>query len=144
MHVSTIIAQKGNGVYTIEPGKMIADTITILSEKRIGAVVVVELGGAVAGIISERDIVDAIAADGPAALSRPVKDYMSKEVICVTLEDSIDSLMTQMTERRVRHLPVIRNGRLNGIVSIGDVVKHRIAEAEAEADALKSYISSGR
>lgn len=143
MHVSTIIAHKGNGVYTIEPGKMIADTITILSEKKIGAIVVVELGGAVAGIISERDIVDAIAADGPAALSRPVKDYMSKEVICVTLDDTIESLMSQMTEKRVRHLPVMENGRLNGIVSIGDVVKHRIAEAEAEADALKSYIASG-
>jgi CBS domain-containing protein len=143
MHVTAIIGEKGNAVYTAEPGQMISDVVSLLSEKRIGALVVVDNTSQVCGIISERDVIDALRKEGAALLSRPVKDYMSTGVVSCTMEDSIDHLMALMTSRRIRHLPVLDNGSLVGIISIGDVVKFRIAEAEAETDALKSYIASG-
>ncbi len=143
MHVSTILAQKGNAVYTVEPGQMLTDTASLLAKNGIGSVVVVDAGKDICGILSERDIVHALASDGTSAMSRPVKDYMSKDVVTCTAEDSINHLMELMTKNRIRHLPVVEAGRLNGIVSIGDVVKCRIAEAEAESDALKAYIATG-
>ena len=143
MHVSTIIGQKGNGVFTVEPGKKMSDMTTILAEHKIGAVIVTDENAHVCGVLSERDIVRALSKDGPSALTRPVSEYMTADVITCKMDDTIEYLMELMTSRRIRHLPVVEDMRLNGIVSIGDVVKCRIAEAEAEADALKAYIATG-
>lgn len=143
MHVSTILHEKGNSVYTVEPGQKVSDTLHVLVEKKVGAVVVVDLKKSVCGIISERDIVRAIAVGGASVLDRPVKEFMTADVVTCSLSDSVDGLMSLMTSKRFRHLPVVEDGRLIGIVSIGDVVKLRIAEIEADADALKSYIATG-
>lgn len=143
MHVSAIIGGKGNAVYTAEPGQMISDIVDVIANRKVGALVVVDTAGQVCGVISERDVIDALAHDGAGVLSRPVKDYMSTGVVTCAMEDTVNHLMALMTKRRIRHLPVIVEGRLAGIISIGDVVKFRIAEAEAETDALKSYITSG-
>jgi CBS domain-containing protein len=142
MHVSTIIGEKGNAVYTVEPGQMLSDAVDVLCTHRIGAVVVVN-NGTVEGILSERDVMRALGVDGGAVLSRPVKDFMTADVVSCKLADSVDYIMSLMTSQRFRHLPVIEDGRLSGMISIGDVVKIRIAEVEAETDALKSYIASG-
>ncbi len=143
MHVSTILHEKGNSVYTVEPGQKVSDTLHVLVEKKVGAVVVVDLKKSVCGIISERDIVRAIAVGGASVLDRPVKEFMTADVVTCSLSDSVDGLMSLMTSKRFRLLPVVEDGRLIGIVSIGDVVKLRIAEIEADADALKSYIATG-
>ncbi|TNE36794.1 MAG: CBS domain-containing protein [Alphaproteobacteria bacterium] len=142
MHVSTIIGDKGNAVYTIEPGQMLSDAVNVLCEKRIGALVVVS-GAQVEGILTERDIMHALHKDGGTILSRPVRDYMTSEVMACKMTDSVDYIRSLMTSQRFRHMPVIEDGLLQGMVSIGDVVKSRIAEVEAETDALKSYIASG-
>lgn len=142
MHVSTIIGEKGNAVYTVEPGQMISDTIDLLCNRRIGAVVVVEATHQVCGVISERDVIRALHQDGASILSRPVRDYMTADVVTCGLSDSVDHLMGLFTRRRIRHLPVIEGGRLAGLISIGDVVKFRMAEVESEANALKSYIAN--
>lgn len=142
MHVSTIIGEKGNAVYTVEPGQMISDTIELLCNRKIGAAVVVENGQTVCGVISERDIIRGLRKDGSSMMSRPVSDYMTSDVITVSPSDSVDHLMGLFTRRRIRHLPVLDNGRLSGVISIGDVVKFRLAEVESEANALKSYIAN--
>jgi len=143
MHVSAIIGDKGNAVYTAEPGQMISDVVDMIASRKVGALVVIDTAGQVCGVISDRDVINALGRDGAGVLSRPVKDYMSTGVVTCGKDDSVDHLMALMTKRRIRHLPVIEDGRLAGIISIGDVVKFRIAEAEAETDALKSYIASG-
>ncbi len=143
MHVSTIIGEKGNAVYTVEPGQMISDTIELLCNRRIGAAVVLEDRQNVCGVISERDVIRALKKDGATILSRPVRDYMTTEVVTCEFSDSVDHLLGLFTRRRIRHLPVLDEGRLAGIISIGDVVKFRMAEVESEADALKSYIANG-
>lgn len=142
MHVSAIIGDKGTAVYSVGPDDVVSDAVAMLSNKRIGAVLVTQ-GDQVLGVFSERDVIRALSRAGAGIMSQPVKDFMTTDVVTCRRGDSIDHLMGLMTERRIRHLPVIEEGKVVGMISIGDVVKFRIAEAEAESDALKSYIASG-
>jgi len=140
--VEHILSQKGRTVTTIEPERTLGDAVRLLDERRIGAVVVGDGDHAVLGIISERDIVRALAKTGAAALEEPVSRYMTGKVVTCTGRSSISELMELMTERKFRHVPIVEDGRLNGIVSIGDVVKHRVAEIETEHKALREYIAT--
>lgn len=140
MHVSDILKNKGSDVVTTGPDETVAATALLLNAKRIGAVVVCDVTGAVAGIISERDIIHAIAVNGERALAMAVREVMTREVTSCTTDDTIAAIMKTMTERRFRHLPVIEDGALRGMVSIGDVVKHRLEETEMEARVLRDYV----
>jgi CBS domain-containing protein len=142
MTVASILRSKGNAVYTIESGRLLADAAAILGERRIGAVVVVDVPGKVEGILGEREIVVAIARHGAGVLMRPVGDYMVRGVATCRRSDSVGLLMTIMTETRVRHIPVVEDDKLVGVVSIGDIVKQRIAETEREAESLREYITA--
>ncbi len=142
MNVATILKSKGSDVSTLGPNVTLQDAARLLTEQRIGAVVIVN-GQSLAGILSERDIVKAIAAHGAVALAKPVRDVMTTRVVTCDLNDSVDEIMDSMTAGRFRHLPVVEAGTLIGIISIGDVVKHRMAETVMETEALKLYISSG-
>ena len=141
MHVAAILKEKGRAVETVTLDATVMDVAQRLSAKRIGAVVVLGSDKSVAGIISERDIIRVIGRDGIAALDWAVADVMTPRVVTCREHDTMDQLMTMMTERRFRHLPVVENGELIGIVSIGDVVKHRVAEVESEAGAMRDYIA---
>jgi CBS domain-containing protein len=125
------------------PTTKIKEVISVLAEKKIGAAVVCEADMRVAGIISERDIVRILAANGPAVLDEPVSKFMTKEVMTCVERDTVHWLMEEMTTHRFRHMPVVDGGRLVGIVSIGDVVKRRIAVAELDAASMREYITSG-
>lgn len=142
MNVAAILKAKGTEVVTIDPAATLAAVTTLLSERRIGAVVVMQ-DRKVFGIVSERDVIKAIARIGAAALATPVREAMTSRIVTCGLNDSIDELMDSMTAGRFRHLPVIEDGELVGLVSIGDVVKHRIAETVMETEALKLYIANG-
>jgi len=142
MNVAAILKAKGTEVVTIDPAATLAAVTTLLSERRIGAVVVMQ-DRKVFGIVSERDVIKAIARIGAAALATPVREAMTSRIVTCGLNDSIDELMDSMTAGRFRHLPVIEDGDLVGLVSIGDVVKHRIAETVMETEALKLYIANG-
>ena len=142
MTVAVILARKGSDVVTTTPDRRMSDVCELLETKGIGAVVISQGGKRVDGIFSERDFVRAIAREGAAALDRPVRDYMTNPVVGCGLDDPIVEVMRRMTQGKFRHMPVIEDGRLAGIVSIGDVVKHRIAEAEAEASAMREYITA--
>jgi CBS domain-containing protein len=141
MNVSTILRQKGRAVTTSPPSTTLLEVASKLAAKRIGAIVVVDAHGEVRGIISERDIIRALATDGAACLSRPVSETMTRQVVTCQETDTLDELMAMMTARRFRHLPVVTDGALVGIVSIGDVVKHHVAEVEMEATAMRDYIA---
>lgn len=143
MKVQSILKSKGGNVVTAAPDTPIHDIANILKSKGIGAVVLVGSGDRVAGILSERDIVRGLAVHGAKLGDKRAADLMTREVITCTPEHSIDELMKIMTEGRFRHVPVLDRGRLVGVVSIGDVVKYRLDELEAEAGALKSYIATG-
>ena len=140
MTVQRILDDKGSAVMTCRPTDTVADVARVLADKKIGAVVVTE-GDAVRGILSERDIVRAIAAQGDKALAKPASDIMTAKVITCGLQDSNDDVMQIMTGGRFRHVPVVDDGKLAGIISIGDVVKRRIAEIEREAANIREYIS---
>ena len=139
MTVRAILDLKGRDVVTIAPDKTLADAAGLLSENRIGALVVV-VGERVSGILSERDIVGAIANAGETALANKVSDKMTGTVVTCGPQDTMAAVMNRMTAGRFRHLPVVDNGRLAGIVSIGDVVKFRLAEIERESSMLRDYI----
>ena len=141
MTVKAILSRKGNDVITIEPTVTLSAAVNILAEHRIGALVVV--AGAdkqVAGILSERDIVRALAQRGPGALEEAVGQVMTRKVVTCTESDTVAALMERMTQGKFRHLPVVERGKLVGLVSIGDVVKHRLGEMEHESNALREYI----
>lgn len=140
MFVAEILKTKGNAVFSIAPERTVADACAALEERRVGALVVCD-GDRVAGVFSERDVVRALAADGAAALNRPVADYMTAKVIFAEPKEEMSALMSRMTDRRIRHLPVLEGDRLIGVISIGDVVKCQIAEHAQEADSLRSYIA---
>ena len=141
MTVAAILADKGRDVLTIAAANSLGDAVAILAKRRVGALVVVEDGDRIIGIVSERDIVRAIAG-GAAALEQPVSSVMTKNVMTCSDGETIDSVMSRMTKGRFRHLPVAENGRLTGIISIGDVVKARIEQVEREAEELKAYIAT--
>ncbi len=141
MTVKAILSRKGNDIITIEPTVTLSAAVNILAEHRIGALVVV--AGAdeqVAGILSERDIVRALAQRGPGALQEAVGQVMTRRVVTCTESDTVAALMERMTQGKFRHLPVVERGKLVGLVSIGDVVKHRLGEMEHESNALREYI----
>ncbi|MFV0260068.1 MAG: CBS domain-containing protein [Acidimicrobiales bacterium] len=139
-----ILAQKGTEVATIGPDEPIGAAVDRLGEMRIGALVVTADGAHIDGILSERDIVRALASGRPDLMNQPTRSIMTAEVITCDLHDRVEELMQLMTARRIRHLPVAPGGTLGGIVSIGDVVKSRLAELEQEAQALENYIRHGR
>jgi CBS domain-containing protein len=141
MDVETILRGKGRAVATIRPDDTIGAAVEALVSRNIGALVVSEDGEAVDGIISERDIVHALARQGTALLARTVAEVMTRPVVTCDPTESVAELMAEMTNRRIRHLPVVRDGRLCGIVSIGDVVKNRLDEIEYEARSLRSFIA---
>jgi CBS domain-containing protein len=142
MHVHAILASKGSGIATIRPDETIAAASRMLSELRIGALVVTSDGSMPDGILSERDIARAVADPGGAIGELPVSALMSSSVITCAPGDDIATLMSVMTELRIRHLPVINGGRMVGIVSIGDVVKARLEEIEHDAEVLREYIAT--
>ncbi|WP_088347448.1 MULTISPECIES: CBS domain-containing protein [Rhodomicrobium] len=143
MNVAMILKDKGREVATVAPSTSVKEVIGLLAAKKIGAAVICDGDKRVRGIISERDIVRILAAHGPEVLSEPVSDYMTKEVMTCADRDTVAWLMEEMTSRRFRHMPVVDAGRLTGIVSIGDVVKQRIALAELEAASMRDYIKTG-
>lgn len=142
MTVAQILAEKGRTVVTIQPQRSLGEAASLLAERRIGALVVSDGANAVAGIVSERDIVRAVAGGGAAALEHPVSRHMTAKVVTCASAAPIHEITRLMTEGRFRHLPVVDDGRLVGVVSIGDVVKQRIAEVEAEGEAMRSYIAT--
>lgn len=142
MLVSQILKGKGDLVFTAGPGETVGAVAALLHSRRVGAMIVVE-GDRVVGIVSERDIVRVVAEQGPSGLSSKIDVCMTHDVVFATPGETVDSLLARMTDRRIRHLPVLKDGRLAGIVSIGDLVKHKINEVEAEADGLKAYIAAG-
>jgi CBS domain-containing protein len=141
MNVAAILRQKGRAVTTAQPTTTLLEVANKLAAKRIGAIVVMSAEGAVVGIISERDIIRWLARRGSDCLLRPVSECMTSNVISCEENDTLDELMAMMTERRFRHLPVVTDGRLVGIISIGDVVKHHMAEVTMEATAMREYIT---
>lgn len=141
MRVTEVLRRKGGSVVTITPDRTVRDLLGLLAEHGIGAVVVSEDGAAIAGIVSERDVVRHLHTDGDAVLDAPVSTIMTAEVHTCVPQDALDELMVVMTDRRIRHVPALVDGRLGGIVSIGDVVKHRMAEIQAERDQLTDYIA---
>lgn len=143
MIVRSILKSKGAEVETVAPDATIIDVARTLRAKRIGAVIVLDSERRIKGVLSERDIVRGICEFGGAVLEKSVGDLMTSEVICCGLDDSITDIMGMMTGRRIRHVPVVENGQLQGIISIGDVVKGRMSETELEAQALKEYIVTG-
>ena len=142
MTVARILAVKGRDVFTTQPHRTLWETAQLLASKSIGALVVAGADGLVLGIISERDIVRALAEIGAAALDDAVSRHMTCEVFTTTSGACINDLMERMTHSRFRHVPVIEDERLAGLISIGDVVKHRIAEIETEHRALREYIAT--
>lgn len=143
MTVAWILKQKGRNVVSALPGTSVAHAVSLLERHNIGAVVVVDEQHRVLGILSERDIVRILATQGPAALNEAVAGHMTRNVVVCSEHHSIDWLMEQMTSRRFRHIPVAENDRLAGIVSIGDVVKHKLASAESEAAQMRQYFAAG-
>ncbi len=141
MDVETILRGKGRTVATIRPDDTIGAAVEALVSGNIGALVASEDGETVDGIISERDIVHALARHGAALLAQAVAEVMTRSVVTCDPTESVAELMAEMTNRRIRHLPVVRDGRLCGIVSIGDVVKNRLDEIEYEARSLRSFIA---
>jgi CBS domain-containing protein len=143
MNVAAILKLKGREVFTTTPDTTLLDIATLLGTRRIGCIVVTGIDGKVIGIVSERDIVREIARAGAKILKEPVASCITKSVVSCREADTIDKLMAEMTTHRFRHMPVVERGRLVGLVSIGDVVKMRIAEAEMEAAAMRQYITTG-
>jgi CBS domain-containing protein len=142
MAVAHILKQKGRAVITVQPSQTLHDIAGILTKNRIGAVVVMENDGTIDGIVSERDVIRALAGEGAAALSRTAREVMTQKVLTCSPLDTETELMGLMTDNRIRHLPVVDDGKLAGMISIGDVVKFRIESIEREAEEMKSYIAS--
>jgi CBS domain-containing protein len=141
MTVALILASKGRDVVTIEPERTLAEAARLLAERKIGVVVVTGSNGSVAGILSERDIVRAIGLHGPSVLEHPSRQHMTERVTVCSETDTALHLMNVMTTGRFRHVPVVADGRLAGLISIGDVVKRRLSDIENEQKAMIDYIS---
>ncbi|MBV8684788.1 MAG: CBS domain-containing protein [Caulobacteraceae bacterium] len=142
MLICQVLADKGDRVFTAAPSESIETVAMRLWTRRVGSVVVVDGQGDVVGLVSERDIVKVVAEGGGDALGLPVAEVMNRDVPFATPSDTVESILARMTDRRVRHLPVCDERRLVGLVSIGDLVKSKIAETEAEAEHLRAYIAS--
>ena len=142
MLVAEILKSKGGDVFSITPDMTVAQACGELDRRKVGALIVCD-GDRVVGVFSERDLVKAVAADGATGLDSPVSSYMTKDVIFAEPGETVAILMGRMTDRRIRHLPVLKDKRLSGVISIGDVVKCQIAEATREAESLRTYIAAG-
>jgi len=142
MTVARILSEKGREVFTTQPHRTLKEVIDLLAAKGVGAVVVADASMSVLGILSERDVVRVISQHGAAALGDQVSRYMTPKVTTVKLDDTVDHVMQTMTEGRFRHVPVVEDGRLIGIVSIGDVVKRHVNMIESERKALREYITT--
>lgn len=142
MNVGKILDGKRSEVISVEEGASVLDVSKLLGERRIGAVPVMK-NGKLCGIISERDVVRGLAIRGGDVLSDGVSSLMTKSVVTCTTNDSVSQIMVMMTERRIRHVPVVEDDKLLGMISIGDVVKERMEETQQEAEALKAYIATG-
>ena len=140
MTVGIILAGKGREIFTIEPNATLAEAVRLLAEKRIGAAPILGADRRIAGIISERDVVRALAERGAAALDEPVSRTMTRKVETCGEGETVANLMERMTAGKFRHMPVVDRGRLVGLVSIGDIVKHRVQEMERESVAMRDYI----
>ena len=143
MNVATILKMKGSGVFTTTKDKSLLDIAKLLVQHGIGCIVIVGNDDKIAGIVSERDLLRAIGQAGPKVLEEPVSEFMTKTVITARECDTVDQLMTEMTTRRFRHMPIEERDRLIGLVSIGDLVKIQIAEIEMEAAATREYTGLG-
>jgi CBS domain-containing protein len=143
MQIAQILKGKTGGVYAIAETADLSQAARELDQKRIGCVVVLDGDGALVGVLSERDIVRVIARRGPGALTDQAGAVMTRAVITASPDASVDDGLALMTDRRIRHLPVMRDGRLLGLVSIGDLVKHKIEQVEVEAAAMRAYIATG-
>ena len=141
MTISAVLGSKGKEVVTVGTDATLSEAVRLLAEHRIGALPILGDGG-VQGIMSERDVIYCLREHGPEVLDWPVGRIMSAPVVTVGLDTPVLSALAQMTQRRIRHLPVVERGELAGIVSIGDLVKHRMERIEAEADAMRTYIQS--
>ena len=142
MTVKLILSSKSRDVATIEPTASLEAAITQLAQRRIGALVVLGPERRVVGILSERDIVRVLAEQGPSVLTAPIAQVMTRKVSTCSESDTVSEIMERMTAGRFRHVPVIDHERLIGIISIGDVVKHRLGEMERESEALRDYIQT--
>ncbi|MFI4934065.1 MAG: CBS domain-containing protein [Caulobacterales bacterium] len=142
MLVSQILKDKGDVVFTASPSETVGAAAALLHARGVGSMVVLDAADEVIGIVSERDIVRVVAEKGAEGLKQTITSCMTHNVVFAEPHETVDSLLERMTDRRVRHLPVVKAGKLIGIVSIGDLVKCKIAEAEAEAEGLKAYISA--
>jgi len=142
MTVRAILDTKGHQVESIQPGAKLSTAVQILGEKRIGAVLVLNMAGHIEGILSERDIVRVLSERGAAMLDEPVSNVMTKRVISCRPSDTVSGIMEMMTLGKFRHLPVVDDGNLVGLISIGDVVKWRVREYELEQEALRDYIKT--
>lgn len=140
--VSSVLKHKGHEVVTVAPQQTVTWVVKVLAQNRIGAVPVINEDGRLVGIISERDIIRGMSEHADAVLALPVDRLMTRDVRTCTSEDQLVDLMEVMTRQRIRHLPVIQDGALDGIVSIGDIVKQRLEEVQLEADDLRRYIRS--
>jgi CBS domain-containing protein len=142
MRIADLLRHKGSTVATVSGATTVADLVAALAQHNVGALVVTE-GDTIAGIVSERDVVRRLNSDGSGLLSLPVSEIMTTAVVTCAPTDTVDSLAATMTERRIRHMPVVDDGQLVGIVSIGDVVKSRIEQLENDREQLQSYIAQG-
>jgi CBS domain-containing protein len=140
--VSSVLKNKGYDVVTVAPHQTVASVVEVLTQNRIGAAPVISEGGQLIGIISERDIIRGMSEHADAVLTLQVEHLMTRDVRTCSSEDEVVDIMEVMTLQRIRHLPVVQNGALHGIVSIGDVVKQRLEEVQSEAEELRSYIRS--
>ena len=141
MTIAAILGGKGHEVVSIEGDRSVSEAVALLATRRIGAVPVIEAGGVV-GVFSERDVIYCLAQVGAPALDRRVREVMTSPAITVAPEESVIGALSLMTQRRIRHLPVLEGGRCVGIVSIGDLVKYRIDRIESEAEAMRAYIQA--
>lgn len=143
MRIADVLRRKGSSVATVSPTMSVRELVDVLGEHNIGAAVVTDGQRGVVGIVSERDVVRRLRDRGPDLLNAAVAEIMTVDVLHCAPEDTVDQLAETMTERRIRHMPVLVDGQLTGIVSIGDVVKSRISQLEADREQLESYISQG-
>jgi CBS domain-containing protein len=141
MHVAAVIKRKGSNVVSIAPDRTIAEAVSLLIKNGIGAVLVLDGTGNIHGILSERDIINGLSKHGADALTQPVDALMTRDVLHCSPRDTIAEVMEVMTERRTRHLAVMEDGKLAGLISIGDVVKQRLIDANLEVETLRGYVS---
>jgi CBS domain-containing protein len=142
MLIAHVLRDKGTVVHTVRAEASLEEAVRTLNQKKVGALVVIAENGAISGVLSERDIIREVASGGVQRLEETVGAVMSRDVVTAASSESVDEGLARMTDRRIRHLPVVDGGKLTGIVSIGDLVKHRIAAVEAEAAAMQAYIAT--